>query len=40
VNDKLLADLRGVEVFAEGADAAGESVGYWQSLRDVERIGI
>jgi hypothetical protein len=33
-NKKLLADLRGVDVYAEGVDGAGESVGYWQSLRD------
>jgi len=31
---KLLADLRGVEVYALGVDAAGKSVVYWQSLRD------
>jgi len=33
-NKKLLADLHGVDVYAEGVDGAGESVGYWQSLRD------
>jgi hypothetical protein len=33
-NDRLLADLRGVEVYAEGVDAAGETVPYWQSLHD------
>ena len=33
-NDRLLADLHGVEVYAEGVDGAGESVGYWQSLHD------
>jgi hypothetical protein len=33
-NNRLLADLRGVEVYAEGVDGAGESVGYWQSLHD------
>ena len=33
-NDRLLADLHGVDVFAEGVDAAGESVQYWQSLQD------
>ena len=31
---KLLADLHGVDVYAEGVDGAGESVGYWQSLHD------
>ena len=31
---KLFADLQGVDVYAEGVDAAGESVAYWQSLRD------
>lgn len=34
---KLLADLRGVDVYAEGVDAAGESVGYWQGLQDFWR---
>lgn len=33
-NNKLFADLQGVDVYAEGVDAAGETVGYWQSLRD------
>jgi hypothetical protein len=33
-NNKSLADLSGVEVYAEGVDGAGESVGYWQSLQD------
>jgi hypothetical protein len=33
-NNRLLADLRGVDVYAEGVDGAGESVGYWQSLHD------
>jgi hypothetical protein len=33
-NRKLLADLHGVDVYAEGIDGAGESVGYWQSLHD------
>jgi integrase len=33
-NNKLFADLRGVDVYAEGVDAAGESVAYWQSLHD------
>ena len=32
--NKLMADLGGVEVYAEGVDGAGESVGYWQSLHD------
>jgi hypothetical protein len=31
---KLLADLHGVDVYALGVDAAGTSVGYWQSLRN------
>jgi hypothetical protein len=30
----LLADLHGVDVYAAGVDGAGESVRYWQSLRD------
>ncbi len=30
----LTADLKGVEVYALGVDAAGKSVGYWNSLRD------
>jgi hypothetical protein len=29
---KLLPDLHGVDVYALGVDAAGESVSYWQSL--------
>ena len=33
-NSKLLADLHGVDVYAEGVDGAGESVDYWQSLHD------
>jgi hypothetical protein len=33
-SNKLFADLYGVDVYAEGVDAAGETVGYWQSLRD------
>lgn len=32
--NKLMADLGGVTVYAEGVDGAGESVGYWQSLHD------
>ena len=32
-NQKLLADLHSVDVYALGVDAAGTSVGYWQSLR-------
>jgi hypothetical protein len=32
--NKLMADLGGVEVYAEGVDGAGESVAYWQSLHD------
>jgi hypothetical protein len=36
-NDRMLADLRGVEVYVEGVDAAGESVGYWESLQDFWR---
>ena len=30
----LTADLKGVEVYVLGVDAAGKSVGYWNSLRD------
>jgi hypothetical protein len=30
----LAADLKGVEVYALGVDAAGKSVGYWNSLHD------
>jgi len=30
----LTADLKGVEVYALGVDAAGKSVGYWNTLRD------
>jgi hypothetical protein len=30
----LIPDLNGVEVYALGVDAAGKSVGYWNSLRD------
>jgi hypothetical protein len=33
-NNRLLADLRGVNVYAEGVDGADESVVYWQSLHD------
>lgn len=33
-NNKLIADLGGVEVYAEGVDGAGESVAYWRSLHD------
>jgi hypothetical protein len=33
-NSKLLADLDGVDVYAEGVDGASESVSYWQSLHD------
>ncbi len=33
-NGELFADLRGVDVYAEGVDGAGESVAYWQSLRE------
>jgi hypothetical protein len=32
--NRLLADLHGVEVYAEGVDGAGETVPYWQSLHD------
>ena len=35
--NRLLGDLRGVEVYAEGVDGAGASVGYWQSLKDFWR---
>jgi hypothetical protein len=34
VDNGLLADLRDVDVYAEGVDGAGESVAYWQSLHD------
>jgi len=30
----LVADLNGIEVYVLGVDAAGKSVGYWNSLRD------
>jgi hypothetical protein len=33
-NNRLLADLRGVDVYAEGVDGAGETVPYWASLHD------
>ena len=33
-SSKLLADLHGVDVYAEGVDGAGESVCYWQRLHD------
>jgi hypothetical protein len=33
-NNKLFADLHGVDVYTEGVDAVGETVDYWQSLRD------
>jgi hypothetical protein len=33
-NNRLFADLHGVDVYAEGVDGAGESVPYWQSLHD------
>jgi hypothetical protein len=33
-NKKLFADLHGVDVYAEGVDAARESIAYWQRLRD------
>lgn len=36
-NNKLIADLSGVDVYAEGVDGAGESVAYWQSLQDFWR---
>lgn len=29
----LIADLRGIEIYALGVDAAGKQVAYWQSLR-------
>ena len=32
--DGLLADLNGIDVYVLGVDAAGKSVGYWNSLRD------
>jgi hypothetical protein len=33
-NNKLFAELDGVAVYAEGVDAAGETVRYWASLQD------
>ena len=33
-NGRLLADLRGVDVYAEDVDEAGETAPYWQSLHD------
>jgi len=33
-DNRLLADLRGVDVYAEGVDGAGETVPYWHSLHD------
>ena len=33
-NNKLFAELNGVEVYALGVDAAGETVRYWASLLD------
>jgi hypothetical protein len=36
-NNKLFAALDGVTVYAEGVDAAGETVAYWTSLRDFWR---
>jgi hypothetical protein len=36
--NRLLADLHGVDVYAEGVDAAGESVAYWRSLQDFWRM--
>jgi hypothetical protein len=30
----MIADLKGIEVYVLGVDAAGKSVGYWNSLRD------
>ena len=30
----LVADLKGVDVYALGVDGAGKSVAYWDSLRD------
>ncbi len=32
--DNLVADLKGIDVYVLGVDAAGKSVGYWNSLRD------
>jgi hypothetical protein len=31
---RLIPNLKGVEVYVLGADAAGKSIGYWQHLRD------
>jgi hypothetical protein len=33
-NGKQIADLAGVDVYAEGVDGSGESVAYWQSLQE------
>jgi hypothetical protein len=32
--DRLLPDLRGVEVHVLGVDGAGNDIAYWQTLRD------
>ncbi len=34
VRANLMADLKGIDVYVLGVDAAGTSVGYWTSLRD------
>ncbi len=31
---KLVADLKGVEVYVLGVDGAGKDLAHWQSLRD------
>lgn len=33
-NGRLIADLGGVDVYAEGVDGAGESVAHWHDLRE------
>jgi hypothetical protein len=32
--ERLLPDLRGVEVYVLGVDGAGKDIAYWQTLRD------
>jgi hypothetical protein len=34
VHGNLIADLAGVDIYAEGVDGAGETVAYWQSLKE------
>jgi len=33
-DNKLIADLTGVDAYAEGVDGAGESVAYWQDVQE------